>query len=389
VMGVGSKIRVAMFSNSPSRGGVEQHILTLLHSLDRSRFELFFVCDPALLEILKNETPADVKVFAVELRAFSDFRGAFQFRAWLNLNKIDLVHCHMSWATLFGGTTAKLAGVPKVIETTHIREVWRKGWKSSYAFDRLISTAVDRYIAVSDANGEYLVNEKHLPQAKVTVIKNGADLRQFVPRQSTNALRRQFGFTDDDLVILVPARLEEQKGHKYLIAAVAEARKSFADFHVVFLGSGALKAELLHQVESAGLSNTIHFVEFQSNMQEWFAMCSFAALPSLYEGLPLVAIEALACERTLVASAVDGTPEIVVHEKTGLLVPPAEPHSLANAILRLMSDEPLRNQLARNGRRYVVESFSIERQVAETESLYCELAGVPVEARQKSYSECR
>jgi glycosyltransferase involved in cell wall biosynthesis len=101
-----------------------------------------------------------------------------------------------------------------------------------------------------------------------------------------------------------------------------------------------------------------------------------------------VAIEALACERTLVASAVDGTPEIVVHEKTGLLVPPAEPHSLANALLRLMSDEPLRNQMARNGRRYVVENFSIERQVAETESLYCELAGAQDEARQKSYSEC-
>jgi len=388
-MSVGRKIRVAMFSNSPSRGGVEQHILTLLRSLDRGRFELSFVCDPALLEILRNEIPAYVNVFAVELRAFSHLRGALQFRAWLKHNRIDLVHCHMSWATLFGGTTAKFSGVPKVIETTHIREVWRKGWKSSYAFDRLISLAVDRYIAVSDANAQYLVNDKHLPEAKVTVIKNVADLRQFVPRHSAPALRRQLGFTDDDLVILVPARLEEQKGHKYLIAAVAEARKSFSDFHVVFLGSGALKAELLHQVESAGLSNTIHFVEFQSNMQEWFAMCSFAALPSLYEGLPLVAIEALACERTLVASAVDGTPEIVVHEKTGLLVPPAEPNSLANALLRLMSDEPLRNQLARNGRRFVVESFSIERQVAETESLYCELAGVQVEAKQKSYSECR
>ena len=381
------KIRVAIFSNSPSRGGVEQHILTLLRGLDRNRFEPFFVCDPALIAILGNEVPADVKTFTVELRAFSHLNGALQFRKWLRQNRIDLVHCHMSWATMFGGVAAKTAGVP-VIETTHVRELWRKGWKSSYSFDRATSQFVDRYIAVSHANAKYLVDEKGLPSAKVIVIQNGADLKSFSPRMVPSGLRQAFHIPEGAAVLLVPARLEEQKGHRFLIPAVAKVAKQVPNLCAVFLGSGALRSTLIQQVERSGLSEIIRFIDFQSNPADWFALSTFVVLPSLYEGLPLVAIEALACERTLVATAVDGTPEIVVNEQTGLLVPPADPDALASAVLRLLQDEPLRNRLARDGRRHATSHFSIERQVAETEDLYSNLLGIPLPKQQSIYSEC-
>jgi glycosyltransferase involved in cell wall biosynthesis len=98
-------------------------------------------------------------------------------------------------------------------------------------------------------------------------------------------------------------------------------------------------------------------------------------LPSLYEGLPLVAIEALAAGRPMVATAVDGTPEVVIHEKTGLLVPPANPTALAEAIERLLDNPELASRLAADGRRFVRENFTLQRQIDETVALYSELTG--------------
>jgi len=99
-------------------------------------------------------------------------------------------------------------------------------------------------------------------------------------------------------------------------------------------------------------------------------------LPSLYEGLPLVAIEALALGRPMVATEVDGTPEVVIHEKTGLLAPPANPQALASAIERMLSDPALAARLGSEGRKFVRENFSLKQQIEQTVAVYSELTGV-------------
>jgi len=118
------------------------------------------------------------------------------------------------------------------------------------------------------------------------------------------------------------------------------------------------------------IRDAVRFVGYQHNVADWLALADFSVLPSFYEGLPLVAIESLAAGRTMIATAVDGTPEVVVDGRTGLTVPAGDPDALAGAILRLLREPALRRRLAQAGRKWVLERFSLEKQIQNTQDLY-------------------
>jgi glycosyltransferase involved in cell wall biosynthesis len=120
----------------------------------------------------------------------------------------------------------------------------------------------------------------------------------------------------------------------------------------------------------------VRFLGYRRDVPELLEVADVVVLPSLYEGLPLVAIEALAAGRPMVATEVDGTPEVVIHERTGLLVPPANPLALAAAIERLLDSPELASRLASDGRKFVHETFAVQRQIEQTAALYSEVTGL-------------
>lgn len=366
------KISVLHFCNEIVRGGAEQHILTLLCGLSREYFDLHLVCTPQLAESLKPDLPADVEVLPLEFRKPWQVNAALQLAEILRSRRVDIVHSHIFYASLLASPVAWSCSVPIVIETPHVREYWRRGWlKSRYVIDRLVGRCVNRYIAVSEANGRYLAEEKCLPAQKISVIHNGSDLKRFRQVRSKSAgLRQKLGFRNEDLILLVAGRLEPQKGHSVLLAALPQIRREFPNVRTVFAGEGALTQQLQRQVEELSLQGVVDFVGFQSNMEEWFSVADVTVLPSFYEGLPLSAIESLAAGTPVVASAVDGTPEVVIHGKTGLTVPPGAPDELAAAIVTLLADPELRARFGSTGRGWVEEEFSQEKQIKRTEDLY-------------------
>src|SRR5208337_1147908 len=231
-------------------------------------------------------------------------------------------------------------------------------------------------IAVSYANARYLIEEKGLPEKKVRVIQNGTDLGRFSPaRKPPPGLREEMGFVPGDAVVLVAARLEPQKGHAVLLKAMPDVLREFPNARLVCLGDGVLRQELEAQSRQLGLQANVRFIGFRNNVTDWLALCDFTVLPSLYEGLPLVAIESLAAGRAMVATAVDGTPEVVVNGSTGITVPPGEPKALSEAIRSMLRSPALRQRLADQGRAHVLERFSQERQVRETAEFYLEALG--------------
>jgi glycosyltransferase involved in cell wall biosynthesis len=131
-----------------------------------------------------------------------------------------------------------------------------------------------------------------------------------------------------------------------------------------------LRGELESQVRDLGLNDSVRFLGYQSNVLDWLALAHLTVLPSLWEGLPLAAIESLAAGRPVVATAVDGTPEVVIDAKTGLTVPPDDPKRLAEAICRLLREPRLLERMGEEGRRWVIEHFSQERQIRQTQDLY-------------------
>lgn len=368
----GRRVSILEFSSTRVRAGAEEHILTLLRGLDRECFRLYLVCTPELAEQLRPDVPADVEMVPLRLEGPSQVSAALDFARILRERRIDILHSHMFYSSLVASPIGWLCRIPVIVETSHGREAWRHGWfKGRFIVDRWVGHFVDYYIAVSEANGRYLVEQKGLPAAKITVIHNGCDLARFydTPRAAAG-LKRALGFEPEDPVLLLLGRLEPQKGHRVLVEALPAIRREFPHVRLVCVGEGALLNDLERQISALNLQGAVRFVGYQSNVQDWLGLADITVLPSFWEGLPLVAIESLAAGRPIVATAVDGTPDIVVNERTGLTVPPGDANQLARAVLQLLREPELRNRLGTVGRKWVSERFSREQQIEKTAQFY-------------------
>lgn len=365
-------LNILLFTGARVRYGAEEHMLTLLRELSREDFRLFMGCPPDLAQAIRSDLPTDVQLIEIPLGTKSWWFNVRLLGKTLRDNKIDVLHSHMSFSSRFASPVGWFCRVPLILETPHVAENWRKGWlTSSYLPDRLFGRFVDYFVAVSEANGRYLTTTKGLPARKVVVIRNGCDLGRFKAASADRgSLRRKFGYSDTDPILVVPARLEPQKGHSVLIEAVPLILKEFPRLKVLCLGEGSLRKDLETSVNAKGLQDTIKFLGFQSEIQDWFALADLMVLSSFYEGLPLVAIESLAASRPVVATHVDGTPEVVVNDVSGTTVPPGQPGPLAEAICRLLRRPDLIESLGKGGRLLVETEFTQAKQVSRTAELY-------------------
>lgn len=369
-------IRLAYFSNAKVRAGVEEHILTLLRGLDRKQFCPMLICSPEVSRELASDVPSDVSIISIEYSKLRHVAGAIQLMRCLRRNRIQILHSHLFYSSLFASPVGWLAGVPVIVETPHLRERWRHGpVKGSYAVDRMVSRFVNAYIAVSNANAVYLAQVKRIPQSKIHIIQNGTDVNRFQQsRRGVSADKRaMLGFEAENPVVVVPARLEPQKGHSVLLNALPQVLAEFPNAKFVLAGEGALLPQLQSQVQRLGLASSVRFVGRQPDIESWFDLCEFTVLPSLYEGLPLVSIESLACAKPMVATAVDGTPEVIIDGRTGLTVPAGNSKELAHAVIRMLRDPQMRNAMGLAGREWVLARFTEERQIRDTQALYVEL----------------
>jgi glycosyltransferase involved in cell wall biosynthesis len=365
-------ISVLQVTNTPVRSGVEEHILALLQGLDRKRFCLRLVCPPALAEQMRPDVPTDVELTTLPVAGSARWTAVRRLAQILREVPVDILHSHMFQTSRLASPVGFFRRVPVVVETPHVREQWRSGWlKNSFILDRLVGRFVDYYIAVSQANARYLTEQKGLPKAKIVVIHNGTHLARFQPsRSAPEGMKRSLGFDEADPILVVLARLEPQKGHHVLLEALPAVQREFPRARLVCAGDGALRAELENRARDLGLQPSVRFVGYQTNPADWLALADVVVLPSYYEGLPIIAIEALAAGKAMVATAVDGTPEVVLDDKTGLTVPPGEPLAMAGAICRLLRDKELRNRFGSTGRSWVLENFTQEQQVIKTQEFY-------------------
>lgn len=364
-------ISVLMFSNTTVRGGAEEHILQLLTGLDRKQFQPSLACTPELAALLGRHVPKDVKMCALCLDGPADFRGALKLATFLRRNRIQILHSHMFRASLFASPIGRITRVPVIVETAHVREVWRKGWKASFVVDRVASKCVDQTIAVSHAIARYLIESKGIAKHKVTVIPTAPALCTPAQRYSSAAERkRSLGMSETEPLIVLAGRLEPQKGHWVAIDAMISVLKEFPGAQMVFLGEGSLHSQLEQLVQSEHLGGNVRFGGFQRNLRDWFAAADLTILPSFYEGLPMTVLEALAEGCPIVATAVDGTPEIIRDGETGILVPAGDVVKLGQAICTMLRDREFARRTALAGQRDVLENYSVDKLLTRTQDVY-------------------
>ncbi|MFA5090332.1 MAG: glycosyltransferase [Candidatus Omnitrophota bacterium] len=357
------KLKILYFLNSTVRAGAEEVVLQLMEYLDRKIFDPILVCPQELIDLIKEELEEfKVRYYSIKIRRWRNLGEIRKFIAILKQEKPDIVHSHLFLATRFAAPLAKFAGVSKVIETAHIREAWRKGYKKAYFVDRFFYRFVDKIIAVSSAVKDYLIKEKKLNEYKIKVIHNGIDLTRF---KSPDNLPQNKCFT-----IGVIGRLESQKGHKDFLNAIHILNGKFEDIRFVIAGEGSLKNELEKQARRLGIANRVEFLGYRRDIESVLKEIDLLVLPSLFEGLPLVALEASAMAKPVIVSDVDGNLEAVQHNRTGLVIPSKDPVALARAITFFYENKEVASKYGENGRSFVNQNFDIRQQVKKTEDLY-------------------
>jgi len=361
---------------SPTRGGVEEVVLALLKRLPCSEFRLALAAPRALLEAFGRDLdgmPVDIEPVAAE--SWRRRTEVSQLARFIDRVRPDIVNPHLFRSVVVAAPLARWHRVPTVVETYHGREGWRHGpIRGSFVPDRLLSRFVTRVIAVSEAARNFLVRVKRYPADKVVVVPNGRDLSALVPGRDRESARKDLGVDPHTPIVGVVGRLEDQKGHRYLLDAWPAVTRDFPDARLLLVGDGSRREALEAQVKALGIAPSVIFTGFRADVARMLDAIDVLALPSLYEGMPLTAIEAAAMARPVVATAVDGTPEVVEHGVTGFLVPPANPPALSSALLTLLADPDRARSLGETGRQRTLERFDLGRQVEATAAVYRSVA---------------
>jgi glycosyltransferase involved in cell wall biosynthesis len=371
------RVSILFALTQPVRGGVEEVVLALARRLDPTEFRLALAAPAPLLEAFAPDLAGvAIETEAVEAESWRRRDQIARLSAFIARFKPDIVNAHLFRSTVVAAPLARWHGA-RVVETYHGREGWRRGLLGgSFLPDRLISRLVDRVIAVSEAARAFLISGKGYDPRKIVVVPNGRDLSVFRPGAGGQAVRKQLGIDRATPLIGVIGRLEEQKGHVYMLDAWPSVLAEFPDARLLLVGDGSLRGALERRAQDLGIAGSVLFAGFRSDVPRVLDALDVLALPSLYEGMPLTAIEASAMAKPVVATAVDGTPEVVREGRTGRLVPPRDVAALSRALRSVLRDPVIAQRMGSAGRDLVFNRFDLTRQVDATARVYRETAGV-------------
>jgi glycosyltransferase involved in cell wall biosynthesis len=243
----------------------------------------------------------------------------------------------------------------------------RFGYRLLY---RVAAHWVNGFIAVSDDVKRAMLKTYSLGPDKVAVICNSVDVRRYQQPVDRVRVRRELGLAENSRVVAVVATFKEQKGHRYLIEAVPSVISQFPDLHILFIGDGDLREELQAQARAAGVDDHIHFLGFRQDIPDLLAASDYFVLPSLWEGLPMALVEAMASGLPVLATEVSGSKQVMVHGQTGLLVAPGNVQQLKEAMLRMLSEPDQSKAMAEAAQRRIAANFSSKKQAEEHVALY-------------------
>jgi glycosyltransferase involved in cell wall biosynthesis len=281
----------------------------------------------------------------------------------------DILHMHGYGATTFGRVAAAVRGIPTILhEHANLTDT---PWFQKVA-DRLLEPYTDIAMAVSKSTADFVTRSRQIPSSKVKVVYLGAPVEEFGRARSAEEVaeaRRELGLGPEEFVAGTITRLHDSKGNSYLVDAAARVIEARPGVRFVLVGEGPLGPALEAQAARLGLGDRFVFAGFRRDAARTLSAFDLAVFPSLWEGTPLTAFEALAAGKPIVATDADGLVDILADGHDAAIVPKANAEALAGKIIAMIDRPDERARLAaaarESGRRYDIAAF-----VRKMERLY-------------------
>lgn len=362
----------------PGIGGAQIYVEKIVKHLSRTGFRAGVICndEPALVACYSSA--ADVIPIKIPYRfsLLDDLRLFWGIYCVCRSGQFDIVQTSAAKASFYGRLAAKLAGVPLVIFTAHgfvfhdfMHPVLRWALMSMEWFMSRFCT--DMVVSVSEADRRYAVERGVVPEDKILTIRNGIDLD--VPGPDRSSARRSLGLDAAAPVLGFVGRLSRQKAPWDFLKAAALVAEEFPKAQLLLVGDGPLRGESERLASELGICGKVRFLGFRDDVATVMAALDIFVLSSLWEGLPFTVLEAMRAAIPVVATSVNGVPEVVLDGKTGWIVPPERHDLLASGILALLRDPATARSMGERGRLRVEQDFSLERMNSELSALYLRL----------------
>ena len=363
---------VVHFLDSDTYGGCEEVVLQLLAGLDKEKWRpvLFHHDKPEISRLIDEAHKLGIPAWVVpQITSHNALTSIPKFIRILKDVKPAIFHAHLNWplGCRYGLGLAWLSRVPAIVATAHLYSPI-SGVRFSKFKQFLQSVAIGRYIAVSNEVKERFCQNLGVPESKIRVVQNGIRLEPF-DQSADLSLRLALTEGRNCPIVFTPARLHTQKGHQYLLDAAAMIPEAI----FVLAGDGPERNDLEQRACELGIEMRVRFLGNRQDIPKLLATCDLFVLPSLYEGLPISVLEAMAAGKPIVATDIGGTKEAIINQETGLLVSPGNAQELAGAIKRMLSDPKLSAQIGAAGKERAKQLFSAEAMAKNVGLVYAEL----------------
>jgi glycosyltransferase involved in cell wall biosynthesis len=371
-------IRVFLAITRLELGGAQRVVLRTAALLDREQFAVALAWGPG--DYLDHEVreigclarypiPTLVRPVAPwsDLRALAALRGAIRdFRP-------DVVHTHSSKAGILGRLAARLEKVPAVVHTVHgfgftPLQSAPKRWIFRSA-ERLAARGTDHFVMVSETDLDRGVKLGLFPRERATVIRAAIEIERFRARRSGEKVRDRLGLPCDAPVVTQVGNFKPQKAPFDFVKTAELVHRRFPEARFVMVGDGSLKAETERLAHSLGLAEVMTFCGWWDDIPGLLAATDVSVLTSRHEGLPCSVVESLAAGVPVVATAVDGTVEVVRPGVNGFLSPAGDIQGLADHVCTILENPELNRRLAAAAPEHL-EDFDVSVMVRQQEDLY-------------------
>lgn len=354
------------------RSGAEKQLALLAQGLPRDRFRVEVAALTRLGPLEAELRESDVPVTLIGKRGKLDPMAFSRLTRFLREKQFDIVQTWLFAANVYGRLASRRAKVPVVLTTEMAVDLWKS--RAHLALDRWLARDTDRIIGNSQAVVDFY-QEAGIPAEKLVMIHSGIAEEEpttIDPRE----VRRELGIAEDAPLLLFAGRLAEQKRVDDLIQALDLLQHVEPSLVTLIAGDGPLRSRLEDLAQAFDLLNPgrVRFLGHRDDVPRLLAASDLLVLPSLYEGLPNIVLEAMRFRKAVVATSAPGTTEVVSDGKTGLLVPTRSPKELARALRTLVRDPELRSQLGEAGRARVETDFRVSAMIEQFATLYEQLA---------------
>jgi len=344
------KLSVVYLVPSLTYGGAETLLLSTIKALDKEKFTAEIQCFYDGGELLQDFLDAGIVVHEWRAARRNPFTFARLIRD-MRRRGYDIAHTHLFDRQ--GRVAAYLAGIPIILTTYHSAADWEndgslKGW-FKVVIDSLTAHLDDRIIVVSEDVRGMAVTRGRLPLEKIVTVENGIDVESYALAGNGGALRQELGLNGKRIILTI-GRLCEQKDHATLIKAARILREEFSDLVILIAGEGPLMESLHSEIAENRVEENVRIIGYRKDIAALLSLADIFVLPSLYEGMPLALLEAMAAGKPIVAADVPGIQGIIEDGVNGFLVPARDERQLAKAIANLLVDKSLSMSIARGSR---------------------------------------